>query len=99
MQPKVYSPSLQKATEMCYNTPAMAKITTPLTAVYTKVTGGYTGWIEEIPGVNTQGKTLPETRRNLADALEVVVETNRLITKRELRGKDVICEPFTFAAS
>ena len=57
----------------------MAKMNTPLTAVYTKVTGGYTGWIEEIPGVNTQGKTLPEARNNLADALDIIVETNRLI--------------------
>lgn len=83
---------------MCYNTPAMAKTNTPLTAVYTKVTGGYTGWIEEIQGVNTQGKTLAETRRNLADALSEVVETNRLIAKQELRGKDVIYEPFAVAA-
>lgn len=76
----------------------MAKITTPLTAVYTKVTGGYTGWIEEIAGVNTQGKTLPETKRNLADALNLVIETNRIIAKQELRGKDVIYEPFAVAA-
>jgi len=75
----------------------MAK-TQPLTAVYTKVSGGYTGWIEEISGVNTQGKTLTETRSNLADALDLVVETNRLIAKRERRGKDVICEPFALSA-
>lgn len=76
----------------------MAQTAQWLTAVYTKVTGGYTGWIEEIPGVNTQGKTLTEIRRNLADALHLIVETNRLITKRELRGKDVICEPFALSA-
>lgn len=83
---------------MWYNIPTMAKIMTPLTAVYTKVTGGYTGWIEEIPGVNTQGETLQETKRNLADALDLVIETNRIIAKQELRGKDVICEPFAIAA-
>jgi predicted RNase H-like HicB family nuclease len=76
----------------------MAKIMTPLTAIYTKVRGGYTGWIEEIPGVNTQGKTLPETKQNLADALDLVIETNRIVAKQELRGKDVICEPFALVA-
>ena len=75
----------------------MAKTNASLTAVYTKVTGGYTGWIEEIPGVNTQGSTINETRTNLADALALVVKTNRIIAKQELRGKDVISEPFALS--
>ena len=76
----------------------MTKTTPSLTAVYTKVNGGYTGWIEEISGVNTQGRTIDETRTNLADALTLVVEANRLIAKQELRGKDVISEPFALSA-
>ncbi|MEK7141828.1 MAG: type II toxin-antitoxin system HicB family antitoxin [Patescibacteria group bacterium] len=54
--------------------------------------------MEEIPGVNTQGRTIDETRTNLADALTLVVEANRLIAKQELRGKDVISEPFALSA-
>lgn len=70
----------------------------PLTAIYTKVSGGYTGWIEEISGVNTQGRTIDEARTNLADALSLVVKANRLIAKQELRGKEVISEPFALSA-
>jgi predicted RNase H-like HicB family nuclease len=34
-------------------------------------------YIEEIPGVNTQGRTLAEARRNLKEALTLVIEANR----------------------
>ena len=50
-------------------------------AIYKKRNGWYTGWIEEIPGVNTQGKTLKEAKENLRDALLLVVETNRTLNK------------------
>ncbi len=43
------------------------------TAVYKKVLGGYAAWIEEIPGVNTQGLSKGEARENLGDALEVFI--------------------------
>jgi predicted RNase H-like HicB family nuclease len=33
--------------------------------------------VEEVPGVNTQGRTLAEARRNLKEALQLVVESNR----------------------
>jgi len=33
------------------------------TAIYKKTGKWYLGWIEEIPGVNTQGKTLKETKK------------------------------------
>lgn len=61
-------------------------------AIYKKTNGWYTGWIEEIPGVNTQGKTLKEAKENLRDALLLVVETNRTLNKP--RGK-VIREDFS----
>ncbi len=50
------------------------------TAVYKKSGKWYSGWIEEIPGVNTQGKTLAETKLNLKEALTLILETNRLIS-------------------
>ena len=54
------------------------------------------GWIEEIPGVNTQGKTLEEVKENLKEALLLVLETNFLINKKEVAsGKGVIREPLT----
>ncbi len=52
------------------------------TAVYKKSGRFYSGWIEEIPGVNTQGKTLPETKSNLKEALLLILETNRLLSRK-----------------
>ena len=54
-----------------------------LTAVYKKVRSGYVAWVEEIPGVNTQGHTKRETRENLEDALKEFVAARRMLTKRE----------------
>lgn len=53
-------------------------MTNSFTALYKKSQGWYAAWIEEIPGVNTQGKTLKEARENLKEALALVLETNRL---------------------
>jgi len=47
------------------------------TAVYLKKGKWYLGYVEEIPGVNTQGRTLTEAKENLKDALVMVLETNR----------------------
>ena len=52
------------------------------TAVYKKSGRWYSGWIEEIPGVNTQGKTLTETKENLKEALLLILETNRLFSRK-----------------
>lgn len=60
------------------------------TAVYKKSGKWYLGWVEEVPGVNTQGKTLPETRTNLIEALSLVLETNQLLTQKNMpRGKAI----------
>jgi len=40
----------------------------------------YIGWVEEVPGVNTQGRTLAEVRRNLKEALQLILEENRKIS-------------------
>ena len=47
------------------------------TAVYKKTKNWFVAWVEEIPGVNTQGKTLKEARENLYDALLLVLESNK----------------------
>ena len=63
------------------------------TAVYQKRKKWYTGWIEEIPGVNTQGKTLKEARENLKEALQLVIETNRLLQQPKSAKERIIREP------
>ncbi len=35
------------------------------------------GWVEEVPGVNSQGATRDELLANLQDALEEALEMNR----------------------
>ena len=51
------------------------------TAVYKKQGKWYLGWVEEISGVNTQGKTLKEAKDNLKEALLLILETNRILSK------------------
>ncbi|OGG58324.1 hypothetical protein A2853_00180 [Candidatus Kaiserbacteria bacterium RIFCSPHIGHO2_01_FULL_55_17] len=64
-----------------------------LTAVYKKVRSGYVAWVEEIPGVNTQGKSKAEARENLSDALREFVAARRMLTKREsARGEALVRE-------
>jgi len=64
-----------------------------LTAVFEEAEeGGYIAYIEEIPGVNTQGETLEEARENLADALEIVTNAYRELSQNSLSGKKVIRE-------
>jgi predicted RNase H-like HicB family nuclease len=56
-------------------------MTREFTAVIEKKGRWYVAWVEEIPGVNTQGKTLAEARRNLKEALQLILEQNRLLSK------------------
>jgi predicted RNase H-like HicB family nuclease len=51
------------------------------TAVFVEVPeGGFAAYIEEIPGANTQGETLEEARENLKEALQMVLETNLIVS-------------------
>ena len=46
--------------------------------------GGYIGYVAELPGANTQGDTIEETRENLAEAIQLILETNREQFERQL---------------
>lgn len=69
------------------------------TAVYMPVPEGYIGFVEEIPGANSQGETLEEVRENLREAVQLVLEANRELAEEALAGKTVEREPFEFATS
>ncbi|MFQ5661669.1 MAG: type II toxin-antitoxin system HicB family antitoxin [Candidatus Paceibacteria bacterium] len=56
------------------------------TIVYKKRKDKYIAWIEEIPGVNTQGKTLKEIKENLKEALQLVLSANKLISMKNLKS-------------
>ena len=68
------------------------------TAVFREFSEGYAAFVEELPGANTQGKTLNEARSNLSEAVELVLETNRQLAEESLVGQDVIREPFPVPA-
>jgi len=68
------------------------------TAVFRKVPEGYVGFVEELPGANTQGTTLDETRQNLEEAISLVLEANRALAEEDLVGQEVIREPITIAS-
>ena len=65
------------------------------TAVYLKAPHGYVGFIEELPGVNSHGKTIEEARINLQSLATVIFELERAQAKELLEGKDVVREGFT----
>ena len=69
------------------------------TAVFEQVPEGYIGFVEELPGANTQGATLDEARANLTEAVRLVLEANRVLSEETLGGKKVIREPLRLPAA
>ena len=69
-----------------------------LTAVFQKVPEGYIGFVEELPGANTQGATLEEARANLQEAVALVLEANRELIGETTHGGEVIREPLKVGA-
>ena len=70
-----------------------------LTAVFMKVPEGYIGFVEELPGANTQGETLEEARANLNEAVAMVLDANRALSEESLRGAEVVREALILPAA
>mgnify|MGYP003580263162 CR=1 FL=1 len=68
------------------------------TAVFRQVPEGYIGFVEEVPGANTQGATLEEGRVNLQEAVAMFLEANRELIQQTIGRADVIREPLKFTA-
>ena len=68
-----------------------------LTAVFEEFPEGFVGFLQELPGANTQGKTLEEARANLIKAVQLVLQANREMAELGLVGKRVIREPLKLA--
>ena len=68
------------------------------TSVFRKVPEGYVGFVEELPGANTQGRTLAEARRNLRDAATHILEINRELAAEAAGEGKVIREPLEITA-
>jgi predicted RNase H-like HicB family nuclease len=68
----------------CGKMNSMKAMDREFTAIIEKKGRWYIGTVEEIPGVNSQGRTLVELRRNLKEAIQLIVESNRSIALKEL---------------
>jgi len=62
------------------------------TAIFRREGEWWAAYVEELPGANTQGKTIEEARENLREAVSMVLEANRELAERDLAGVDVIRE-------
>ena len=67
------------------------------TAVLEKIGDWYMGYVEEAPGANTQGRTLEETRENLREAVQMVLQANSELAEQETAGREVIREELRVA--
>ena len=70
-----------------------------LTAVFQRVPEGYIGFVEELPGANTQGDTLEEIHTNLEEAIAIILEANRILAREALIGREVIRETLLVTAA
>ncbi len=66
-------------------------------AIYEEVDGGWIGYVEELPGANTQGKTKEEVRENLKEAIQLIIEANRELALEELKGRTFVKEELVVA--
>lgn len=68
--------------------------TIAFTAVYLRAQHGYIGFVEELPGVNSHGRTLEEARANLQRLAEIMFDEERAHAEELIEGKDVVREAF-----
>ena len=65
------------------------------TAVFEQKDAWWIAYVEELPGANTQGKTLEEARENLKEAVQLILEANRSLAQQQAVGHTIIRESLT----
>jgi len=68
------------------------KIFNTYNAVIVKDGDMYIGYAEELPGANTQGKSIEEVKENLKEAIELIIEANKTLAKKSFRNKRLFRE-------
>lgn len=68
------------------------------TAVFERDGNWWMGYVEELPGANTQGVTIEEARENLKEAVQLIIEANRELVRRSVMNRPVIREELLVAA-
>lgn len=59
------------------------------TAIIEKHGNWFAAYVEELPGVNTQGRTLKEVRENLKEAVELILQVNKELAANKLQNRPV----------
>jgi predicted RNase H-like HicB family nuclease len=67
------------------------------TAVFEQDGDWWIGYVEELPGANTQGHTIEEARENLIEAVQLIIEANRELARRDAKGRKVVREQLLVA--
>ena len=70
----------------------IARVIRKYTAVFEQKADCWIGWIEELPGANTQGATLEEARDNLKEAVRLVLDANRQLAVDHSTKRAVVKE-------
>lgn len=68
------------------------KILNTYTAVIVKDGDMYAAYAEELPGANTQGKTIEEAKENLKEAISLIIETNKELSRKSLSRRKLLRE-------
>lgn len=66
------------------------------TAIITKTPDGYIGQCEQLPEALSQGATIEELLKNLADAIKLVLEVRKEQTQKEYKGQKFIRRKISF---
>jgi len=67
------------------------------TATYFQDDGMWVGFVNEIPGVNSQGESEDELLENLQEALQMILEVNRELSQRTAPKKQIFHRSFAIA--
>jgi predicted RNase H-like HicB family nuclease len=68
------------------------------TAVYQQDGDWITAYVEELPGANSQGRTLDEAQENLREAVELILLCNRESAEKDVAGAKFVRELITIDA-
>jgi len=47
----------------------------------------YIGWVDDVPGAFSQGKTVKEVQENLQEAVQLILESQRELRAKGISGK------------
>jgi predicted RNase H-like HicB family nuclease len=64
------------------------------TAVFLKSRHGYVGFIEELPHVNSHGRTIEEARHTLRELIGVAFDAARQSSRELIAGRELVREAF-----